>query len=151
MPYPDPQILVNNNSAISPGLLIRYTPVDVYGTPSDTQDCIVRQIEPIDGIAATDGRGSGYRLWVTVLELPPCTAPRRLIGDIRVAGQSSRNIDISDVILRADSRHSRTLVKYVDALAVRGSDLVTRCRRVNLSGANLASELDLHNLIYDAN
>lgn len=120
MPYPDPQILVADNSAISIGFLIRYTPVSTYGTPLDTQDCIVRQIYPIEGSNKTGELDSRHCLYVTVLEPPSRTTPRRLIGDVRVEGESYRTIDRSDIILRADGRHSPFLVEYVDKLASSG-------------------------------
>lgn len=45
LPYPDPHTPVEGYTAISAGDVIRFSPLDRYGGPSDIEDCIVRDIE----------------------------------------------------------------------------------------------------------
>lgn len=45
LPYPDRHTPAEGYTGISAGDVIRFSPLDRYGGPSDVEDCIVRDIE----------------------------------------------------------------------------------------------------------
>ncbi|ULD38876.1 hypothetical protein [Rhodococcus qingshengii] len=119
LPYPDPHTPIEGYTAILAGDVIRFSPLDRYGGPSDIEDCIVRDIEcePRDFTTGEAFPHPCHRLHVTVLAPPAMTAPVRTIGDVRVKVESTLIVDARDVFVRTDPRDASTLVKYVDSLS----------------------------------
>ncbi|MDE8648985.1 hypothetical protein PXH69_28840 [Rhodococcus qingshengii] len=118
LPYPDPRVPVAGYTAIAAGDVIRYVARDRFGGPTDTQDCIVRDVEtePRDFATGAAFPASCRRLHVTVLDVPPMTVQPRTIGDVRVSAESTLIVDDDDVFVRADEKDAPMLVKYVDSL-----------------------------------
>lgn len=104
--YPDPRLSVAYTD-IEVGDVIRYELKDSRGREVDDQDYLVTAID-------TEGLNFGARrLHVSAIKRPADSASSRTIGDVEVRLDTTRIVDSTDTLLRADKRHVGKLVAYI--------------------------------------
>lgn len=120
-PYPDPHVTVDDYTDIAVGDVIRYTTRNPAGALSDGNDYVVRAVEtdPRDFADGTKFAFPCHRLHVVALVPPAESAASRTFGDVSIEYSTTRIVDASDKIVRADKRYTGKLVEYVIAQGTR--------------------------------
>ncbi|MFZ2526420.1 MAG: hypothetical protein WAX14_02020 [Rhodococcus sp. (in: high G+C Gram-positive bacteria)] len=112
-PYPDPHIPVTDYTTIQPGDVIRYTARHHHhGHRIDTDDYIVTAVDttPRDLGDGTPLTFPCHRLHVRAVTPPDEHAASRTISDARPHATTTRIVDTTDTIVRADRRAAAHLV-----------------------------------------